>query len=219
MTLVPRFEVLPAAQRALWPELAGVPPQFVLYGGTALALRLGHRASIDFDFFSHDPLDHHALERALPWLRDAETLQEEANARTVLAHADGGTVKVSLFGKIVFGRVGEPELTEDGALRVASLLDLGGTKVKALLQRIEAKDYLDVAALLDAGVSIAEILGAARALFGRAFNPLVAQKTLAYFEGGDLASLPPDVKQKLRLHATREVEVEALPLLSMRIDG
>lgn len=87
--LRPRFEVLPAAQRALWPDLAAVPSGFVLYGGTALALRLGHRASVDFDFFAHDPLDHHALERALPWLRSADALQEEANTRTVLVRAGG----------------------------------------------------------------------------------------------------------------------------------
>ena len=173
--LSPRFDVLPPSQRALWPELARIPRRFVLYGGTALALRLGHRTSVDFDFFAHDPLDHHALERDLPWLREGESLQEEANARTVLVRAGGGAVKVSLFGQITFGRVGEPELTEDGTLEVASLLDLAGTKVKALLQRVEAKDYLDVAALLGAGLPVEQILGAARALFGPAFNPLIAQ--------------------------------------------
>ena len=216
--LVPRLDVLPAPQRALWAQLAGLPRGFVLYGGTALALRLGHRSSIDFDFFAHDPLDHPALERALPWLREGDALQEEPNARTVLVRAGGGGVKVSLFGNVAFGRVGEPELTDDGVLRVASLLDLAGTKVKALLQRVEAKDYLDVAALLDAGVPIEHVLGAARALFGPAFNPLIAQKTLAYFEGGDLASLPAEVKRKLTAHATRDVEVQALPKRSQRLD-
>src|SRR6185295_17415524 len=107
---------------------------------------------------------------------------------------------------------------DDGTLRVASLLDLAGTKVKALLQRVEAKDYLDVAALLEAGVSIEQILGAARALFGPAFNPLIAQKALAYFEGGDLASLPARVKQLLVAHATRDVEAPPLPKLAERLD-
>jgi hypothetical protein len=210
--LSPRFDVLPPAQRALWPELARLPRSFVLYGGTALALHLGHRTSVDFDFFAHDPLDHHALERELPWLREGDSLQEEANARTVSVRAGGGTVKVSLFGKITFGRVGEPALTEDGTLEVASLLDLAGTKVKALLQRVEAKDYLDVAALLGAGLPVEQILGAARALFGPAFNPLIAQKTLAYFEGGDLASLPEAVKRTLVAHATERLDSMSVPL-------
>lgn len=216
--LVPKLEILPPAQRALWPKLARIPRRFVLYGGTALALRVGHRQSVDFDFFAHDPLDHRALDRDVPWLRQADVLQEEANARTVLVRSRDGDVKVSLLGNITFGRVGEPALTDDGTLRVASLMDLAGTKVKALLQRVEAKDYLDVAALLDAGVRLEEILGAARALFGPAFNPLIAQKTLAYFEGGDLASLPEAVKRMLVAHATRDIEVVPLPKVSERLD-
>jgi hypothetical protein len=47
----PRLSVLPASQRRFWDEFVGVPREFVLYGGTALALHLGHRTSIDFDFF------------------------------------------------------------------------------------------------------------------------------------------------------------------------
>jgi hypothetical protein len=218
MTLSPRLDILPAAQRALWAELGCVPRGFVLYGGTALALRLGHRPSVDFDFFAHESLDHHSLERDVPFLRDSEILQEEPNAKTVLVRSDDGTVKVSFFGKIGFGRVGEPELTNDGVLLVASLLDLAGTKVKALLQRVEAKDYLDVAALLAANVPLEQILGAARTLFGPAFNPLIAQKTLAYFEGGDLGSLPSHVKKLLVTHATRDLEVRPLPKLSDRLD-
>jgi uracil-DNA glycosylase len=50
----PRADVLPLPQRRLWPELAVVQNEaFVLYGGTAVALFLGHRESVDFDFFSH----------------------------------------------------------------------------------------------------------------------------------------------------------------------
>jgi hypothetical protein len=54
-TFEPRLDVLPPSQVALWPDLRAVRESFVLYGGTALALRLGHRASVDFDFFSFYP--------------------------------------------------------------------------------------------------------------------------------------------------------------------
>jgi hypothetical protein len=54
-TFAPRLDILPEPQRKLWPELAAVPRRFVLYGGTAIVLRLGHRASVDFDFFSSIP--------------------------------------------------------------------------------------------------------------------------------------------------------------------
>lgn len=52
---------------------------------------------------------------------------------------------------IGFGRVGEPDLTEDSILQVASLDDLMATKVKVVLQRAEAKDYRDIAAMVTAG--------------------------------------------------------------------
>lgn len=218
MTLAPRLDILPPPQRTLWPELAAVPGRFVLYGGTGLALRFGHRQSIDFDFFAHDGLDHAELDRALPLLRDARTLQEGADTRTVLVRRDGQDVKLSFFGGLRFGRVGEPARTDDGVLRVASPLDLAGTKIKALLQRIEAKDYLDVAALLAHGVDLAAILGAGGALFGPAFNPLVAQKALCYFTGGDLDTLPAAVRANLVEAASRALEVPALPLAAARLD-
>jgi len=41
----PRLDRLPPPQRRLWAELAALPPEFVLYGGTAIALHLGHRES------------------------------------------------------------------------------------------------------------------------------------------------------------------------------
>ena len=69
-------------------------------------------------------------------------------------------------------------------MRAASLLDLAGTKVKALLPRVEAKDYRDIVALLEHGVRLEDILGSARALFGLAFNPLIAQKTLVTSKAG-----------------------------------
>ncbi len=46
------LNTLPRAQLFLWPALAEFKLDFVLYGGTAIALRLAHRESVDFDFFS-----------------------------------------------------------------------------------------------------------------------------------------------------------------------
>jgi len=48
-TLEPRLDILRESQRRLWSELDAVPPDFVLYGGTGIALQLGHRVSEDFD--------------------------------------------------------------------------------------------------------------------------------------------------------------------------
>jgi hypothetical protein len=218
MTFAPRLEALPAAQRTLWPELATVPARYVLYGGTALTLRFAHRASSDFDFFAHDRLDHRELERTVPFVREATTLDEGPDTRTILVRRATGEVKVSFFGGIGFGRVGDPESTDDGILRAASLLDLGGTKLKALLQRVEAKDYFDVAALLEHGTALEDILGSARALFGAAFNPLIAQKALCYFKGGDLESLSLGARDRLLAAAAHDVVPSPLHVRSPRLD-
>lgn len=64
----PRVDLLPSAQRSLWPRLKAVPADFMLYGGTALALRLGHRESVDFDFFSDRSFTPAELQAEIPLL-------------------------------------------------------------------------------------------------------------------------------------------------------
>ncbi|HBT96503.1 MAG TPA: hypothetical protein DEB25_02075 [Desulfobulbaceae bacterium] len=154
------MNILPPAQRRLWPELRNtLNLGFTLYGGTAVALRLGHRHSVDFDFFSEKPLDREAIKAALPFAVQSTTLQDQSNTWVILVSYgdfEREYVKVSFFGTITFGRVGEPDFTDDGVLRVASFNDLMATKLKVVLQRAEAKDYRDVAAMLSTGVSLSQ---------------------------------------------------------------
>jgi hypothetical protein len=195
-TLVPRLEILPAAQRRLWDEFRyGLPSSFVLYGGTALALRTASRESEDFDFFSNDPLDAHALRGTLPFLKNAELVQAAPSTATFLVDRSG-PVKVSFFGSLVLGRVGEISVCEDTGVRVASLLDLAAQKVRVVQVRAERKDYLDLRTLLTHGISLPMALGAAQALYPD-FAPLVTLKALSYFGDGDLGALPDHVKQTL----------------------
>lgn len=72
MSQFPRLDILLAVQRALWPRLAEVSrDSFVLYGGTAVALYLGHRESVDFDFFTHRAFLPDTLIEHYTFLRDA----------------------------------------------------------------------------------------------------------------------------------------------------
>ena len=198
--LEPILAALPDEQRRLWPALADVPDSFVLYGGTALALRLGHRSSVDFDFFSSSPLDHDAV-LAIPFVARAEVLQREPTALTLSVVLNGEPVKVSFFGDIDIGRVGDPDQTDDEVLWVASILDLFGTKLKVLLQRVAARDYLDLAAILRTGTPLQDGLGAARALFGSEFPPIEAVKALAYFDEGDAANVDTGTRDYLARRA------------------
>lgn len=197
----PRMEILPPAQQRLWRELGSAAAiGFVLYGGTAIALRLGHRASVDFDFFSENPLDRQAIHSIFPFMAQSTVLQDERNSLSILVPY-GDTVhthvKVSFFGTIVFGRVGLPDETDDGVLQVASLDDLMATKLKVVLQRAEAKDYRDIAAMLKAGVSLAKGLASASVLFAPTFQPSESLKALVYYEDGDLTTLTQDEKRTL----------------------
>ncbi|MDR1853297.1 MAG: nucleotidyl transferase AbiEii/AbiGii toxin family protein [Azoarcus sp.] len=190
-TFKPCLDILPPAQRRIWPELRGAAELgFVLYGGTAIALRLGHRVSVDFDFFSSQPLDREAIKAALPFVARSTSIQDKGKSWSLLAPCgDAGDVKVSFFGGISFGRVGEPDFTDDGVMQVASLDDLMATKVKVVLQRAEAKDYRDVAEMIKTGANLAKGLAAARLFYGDNFQPEESLKALVYFDDGDLRNL------------------------------
>ena len=200
-TFAPRLDILPPAQRNLWSALEpAVRLGLVLYGGTAIALRLGHRQSVDFDLFSHAALNRTAIEASFSFMREATVLQDSANALSVLVTSgDVPTthVKVSFFGTIEFGRVGVPDMTEDRVLNVASLADLMATKLKVVLQRAEAKDYRDIAAMIRADISLAQGLADARTLFGPSFQPSESLKALVYYADGDLRTLGKDDKNTL----------------------
>jgi len=203
------MSILPDAQKFLWPELkSSVNLGFTLYGGTAIALRLGHRNSVDFDFFSEKPVNRRAIKAAFPFIDNSITLQDEANTWVVnipIKQAKAQEyVKVSFFGTISFGRVGEPELTQDGAMLVASFDDLMATKLKVILQRAEAKDYRDIVAMINANVSLSRGLASARQLYGPNFQPSESLKALIYFNDGDLNSLNISEKKTL-VDAVRSV--------------
>jgi hypothetical protein len=121
------------------------------------------------------------------------------------------TVKVSFFGGLSIGRVAEPDPTVDGVAVVAAPLDLLGTKLKVMLQRAERKDYEDVAVLLRSGLSLAQGLAAARALYGSGFPVRESLKALVFFEDGDLGDLTPELRQRLEQAV---LAVDAIPALT-----
>ena len=216
--LSPNFAKLPPAQRHLWPELRpSVELGYVLYGGTAVSLHLGHRGSVDFDFFHDRALAKKVIWAAFAFMRRATTLQESKDTLVVRVPGfvadDRDRVKVSFFGGLPFGRIGDPLLCDDGAVQVASLDDLMAHKLKVILQRSEKKDYQDIAAMVRAGCSVARGLAAARLFFGNAFQPAASLKALTYFKDGDLARLSGADRNTL-IDAAKSVR--ALPRIALR---
>jgi hypothetical protein len=214
------LEILPEAQRKLWTELSAVPHEFMLYGGTALALHIGHRNSVDFDFFANRELNIAALQRDIPFLAGAQVIQRERNTLSAIVDRSG-PVKVSFFGVPNLPRLAPPLVARDNGLRIASLIDLAGTKASVVQLRAEAKDYIDIDALLTrANITLPTALAAAQRLYGPTFNPEITLKALSYFGDGDLGSLPDEMKDRLAA-AAREVDLEHLPDLdrSLRLSG
>jgi len=209
----PRLDILPESQRRLWPELGATPRDFTLYGGTAIALRLGHRQSIDFDFFSQTPFAPDALFNDIPYLKGAVVRQSSPN--TLITTVDrGGPVQVSFFGDLSLGQIEAVDFIKGPNLAIASLIDLAGTKTKVIIQRVEPRDYIDVHALMiKGGIQLANMVAAASAIFGPQVNPLDALKAIAYHQDPALVGLSDEVKRDL-VKAVQAVDPENLPTLN-----
>jgi hypothetical protein len=206
----PRIDILPMAQRRLWPELQHTPSHFTLYGGTALALRLAHRQSIDFDFFTGKPLSGTKLLEQVTYLRRAKVRQLEPNTLTCSVQRSG-SVRLSFFGGLSLGQVDPAEAARGPMIMVASLRDIAATKLSVVTQRAETKDYIDIHALLtEARIPLAEMLACGRAIFGPGFDPLHSLKALAYHDDPALVGLKPGIKRDL-LAAIRTVDASRLP--------
>lgn len=215
---IPRLDILPPPQRALWDELSAVPREFVLWGGTGLALHLGHRQSVDFDFFADSDVDLDRLLATNPLLQGARTLLRTPGSLSVLVDR-GGPVKMSFFDVPgVLHPINPPHVVPENGLAVASLLDLAAMKAKVICDRAEQKDYLDVDAVLtQGGLTLAEVLSAGQAVYGATFEPVNTLKALSYFGDGNLRSLPDDVKRRL-FEAAQDVDPLRLPSLNRVAD-
>jgi hypothetical protein len=95
-----------------------------------------------------------------------------------------------------FGRGSDPVQTRDGTLPVTSLDELMATKLKATLDRAEAKDYRDIAEMISAGVSLPAGVSAFRTMFNG--EPSQVLRSIGYFEDGDLHGLAESDRQLLR---------------------
>lgn len=141
-------EVLSAEQRnalELTSRLIAPHPGMFLAGGTALALRFGHRRSRDLDWFSSTAFDHLAIAGRM----------EEAGARVVHAepgtvHAECGAIAVSLIR--YHYPVSLPDQFE--VTPIASLRTAVGMKLLAIINRGYKRDFIDIAAMLRHGLDL-----------------------------------------------------------------
>jgi hypothetical protein len=167
--------------RALLPRLAPTVARhrFILAGGTSLALHLGHRLSIDLDFFSE--------EEVLPDLLVGELRSAHLNPEVIqlapgtLSVVTEG-VKVSLF-QYPYPFVDAPQPYE--GLRVASVLDVAAMKLVAIAQRSARRDFVDLYVILRQ-TPFGAVAARAVQRYGAGFmEPVVIGKGLTWFEDAD----------------------------------
>jgi len=126
---------------------------FNLVGGTALALKIGHRLSIDIDLFSAGPFSAIDLGQHLTTTYNATKVRTLSNG--VFCFVDG--VKIDLISH-QYGLVNEIEVLE--GIRIVSLPDIGAMKLNAIFNNgTRLKDYSDMYALLEI-YSLEQLLGA-----------------------------------------------------------
>jgi hypothetical protein len=204
----------------LWPELDAVPADFVLYGGTALALQLGHRVSEDFDFFSSHGFDPDMLRSCLPFFKDLDVADPNVWVHRKRDNLEafvnrGEVVKVAFFGGLDrLRRVYDPRRAEGSRVQVASLVDLAGMKMRVIQVRGSWKDYVDIHTLVSSGIDLPTGLAAAKAI-DRTFDPLTSVRALQFYGDGTLSRVPAAMQGDLTRWA-QSVDVAKLPALNAR---
>ena len=133
------YEVLDEKRRALLPALSVFKKDFYLAGWTALALQIGHRVSIDFDFFTEKDFETEDIyERVQKAFGPVPRTQESSRTLAVIVQND---VRVSFMG---YHYPLLEACVDTEYLRLASLSDIGCMKLNAIVSRAELKDYIDL---------------------------------------------------------------------------
>ncbi len=190
------LDILNKTQLSKLEVLKNFTPPFYLAGGTAIALHIGHRQSIDFDLFQFDEIDSFGISRKL--IRDKMLVD-----RTVISTPDELTVQI---GEIKWSWVSFPfevETENREGVELAKLLDLMAMKAYALGRRAKWKDYVDLFFLFRDHFSMDILVKRTKEIFGGGFSEKNFREQLMYFEDVDYT-------EKVTFLSSREVSDEEI---------
>ncbi len=172
-------EILTEEQIKFFPLLEKMGNQFGLVGGTAIALYLGHRRSIDFDLFSIEPFNRILLKRNIePLTKIDRVLVKEEGEFTFFSAG----VKITF---LYYPFVLEYQEKLDDVIKMPDLLTLAAMKAYALGRRAKWKDYVDLYFIIKDHHSIVDIAQKGQAIFSGEFNEKIFRTQLSYFEDID----------------------------------
>lgn len=169
-------EILTQEQVLLLPLVAQFKKEFGLVGGTAIALHIGHRESLDFDLFNPNEFENAEIRRVFS--RAKMRIGVLRNRRDELTFVVNG-VQFTFF---YFPYPVDYADAFDNTARMPTLLTLAAMKAFALGQRSKWKDYVDLYFILRDHHSLDEITRTAEMLFDSEFNAKLFRQQLSYFD-------------------------------------
>ena len=172
-------EILNENQIELLPLIGEFKREYYLVGGTAIALYLGHRRSIDYDLFKFSVLNRKKnLDKIQSLGFKPIVTWNVADQMNLIVNE----VKLTFFQypfQIKSNNV------FDGIVRIPDLLDLAAMKAYALGRRSKWKDYVDLYFLLNDKFTLGEISNRATEIYGDLFSDKLFPSQLSYFEDVD----------------------------------
>jgi Nucleotidyl transferase AbiEii toxin, Type IV TA system len=184
--------------------LLPVLDSFFLVGGTALALQLGHRKSIDLDLFTPQPFNNAIL---LDTLTDFDISVELDQPNMVITNIEGIKVDFVKMGyPILF-----PTLSVEG-VRMLDLRDIAPMKLKAIAQRGSKKDFFDIYFLLE-HLSLETMLSLFQQKF-KMYEVFQVIKSLTYFEDAEQFANPVVFDKSVSWQKVKTIIQESVKKLS-----
>lgn len=170
-------EILTKEQNQLLPLVAEFSNNFGLVGGTAIALHLGHRRSIDFDLFSEKKFGNQSLLNKISSFGTPDKfIVNRAGELTFIIKK----VKITFFH---FPYKINHSKNFGYKIKMPDLLTLAAMKAFALGQRAKWKDYVDLYFIIKDHFTISQIAQKSQEIFGHGFNEKLFRSQLAYFDG------------------------------------
>jgi hypothetical protein len=175
-----QINILSEKQKELLPLIHQFSKKYYLVGGTAIALYLGHRTSIDFDLFTGEQIKRSQIKNIL--IKNGFHVDAVIYEAFDQMHLIVNSVKLTFFQ---FPHTINANTNFNNIIKIPTLLDLAGMKAYALGGRAKWKDYVDLYFILKYHFSIDQIIENATTLFGNFFNAKLFLEQLAFFEDID----------------------------------
>jgi len=172
--------ILTANQLKLLPLVKEFSRDYYLVGGTAIALHLGHRRSIDFDLFTSGRIKKQSIKRTIDRYKCpvSDVLFEDSEQLHLIVH----NVKLTFFS---YPYQIDAPVDFEQIIQIPDILTLAAMKAYALGGRAKWKDYVDLYILLRDHFTLAKISEKSKDIFGVYYNEKLFREQLCYFQDVD----------------------------------